>query len=68
MERRNTETQDLRYRSICIKTSPLPVSHNDQKQIEDHRFMAQPMKISALKDLVVDDGVTLCPAHAPSVD
>jgi hypothetical protein len=25
--------------------------------------MAQTMKISAVKNLVVDDGVTLCPSH-----
>lgn len=30
--------------------------------------MAQPMKISAVKDLVVDDRVASCPSHEPIVE
>ena len=30
--------------------------------------MAQPMKISAMKDLVVDEGVALCPSHGSIVE
>jgi hypothetical protein len=40
IELRAAYAQNLRDRSIRIKTSPLPVSHHHQKQIEDHRFMA----------------------------
>jgi hypothetical protein len=30
--------------------------------------MAQPMKISTVKDLVVDDGVASCPSHGSIVE
>ncbi len=46
----------------------MPVSHDHQKQIQEHRFMAQPMKISAKRDLGVDDGVTPCPSHETIVE
>jgi hypothetical protein len=64
----DTETQDLQDGSIRIKAPPLPVSDHDQKQIQDHGFMAQPMQISALKDLVVDDGIAPGPSHGVSVE
>jgi len=62
------QSENLYDRSIRIETSPLSVSHNHQKQIEGHRFMAQPMKISAMKDLMVDDGVAPCPSHGSIVE
>jgi hypothetical protein len=30
--------------------------------------MAQPVKVSAMKDLVVDDGIAPCPSHGPIVE
>jgi hypothetical protein len=62
------QTQDLRDRAVRIKAPPLPVGGHDQKQVQDHCFMAQAMQISALQDLVVDDGIAPGPAHGSSVE
>jgi hypothetical protein len=34
------ETEDFRNGSVRVKASPIPVPDDDQKQVQNHRFMA----------------------------
>jgi hypothetical protein len=61
------QTENLRNRAIRVKTLPFSITDHHQKEVEDHRLVAQPMKVSAMKDLVVDNGIAPCPSHGSIV-
>ena len=57
------QTQDVADRARSVKTAPLPVGGQGQKEVGGHRFEAQSLQISVEEELPIDDAVGCCVSH-----
>jgi hypothetical protein len=56
--------QDIHYCSFPVKTFPLVVGYNTEKQIQTHGHMAHPMQIPPMEQLMIYNAVASGPSHA----